>query len=184
MTGKKTALHVPHKHARAAKIMPGAYPVFPRNTASRLLQALRDPEIVATAARVVADKAEELRIAVFGHVDRIAEAARACDSVAIFAQAHEIRGLAGNAGLLATGRIANGLCKYLDAVGRAERQPDRELVALHLEAIGRAAHAEDEATRLGEEVANELAALVDKKLAEINDSSRRKQGRDDNDGTA
>ena len=53
-----------------------------------------------------------------------------------------------------------------------------ELVALHLEAIGRAAHAEDEATRLGEEVANELAALVDKKLAEINDSSRRKQGYD------
>ena len=33
--------------------------------------------------------------------------------------------------------------------------------------------------RLGDTVANELAALVDKKLAEINDSARRKQGRDD-----
>ena len=183
MTGKKPTPHIPHKKARAAKIMPGAYPVFPRNTASRLLQALRDPEIVAAAARVVADKAEELRTAVLAHVDRIAEAARACDSVAIFAQAHEIRGLAGNAGLLATGRIANGLCKYLDAINRARLRPDQGLVALHLEAIARAAHAEDEATRLGEEVANELAALVDRKLAEINDSARRKQGRDD-DGTA
>jgi len=153
--------------------------VFSRKTASRLLHALRDPEVVAAAARVVADKAEDLRIAVLTHVDRIAEAARACDLVAIFEQAHEIRGLAGNAGLLATGRIANGLCKYLDAISRAGLRPDQELVALHLEAIVRAAHAEDEATRLGEEVANELAVLVDRKLAEINDSARRKQGRDD-----
>jgi len=174
MTGKKPTS--PHKHARATKIMPGAYPVFSRKTASRLLHALRDPEVVAVAARVIADKAEDLRIAVLAHVDRIADAARAADPVATYEQAHEIRGLAGNAGLLATGRIANGLCKYLDALDRAGRQPDRELVALHLEAIARAAHAEDEATRLGDTVANELAALVDKKLAEINDSARRKRG--------
>jgi hypothetical protein len=176
MTGKKTALHVPHKPARATKIMPGAYPVFSRKAASRLLHALRDPEVVATAARVIADKAEDLRIAVLAHVDRIADAACAADPAATYEQAHEIRGLAGNAGLLATGRIANGLCKYLDALGRAGRRPDRELVALHLEAIARAARAEDEATRLGDTVANELAALVDKKLAEINDSARRKRG--------
>ena len=183
MTGKRTASHVPPKHARATKIMPGAYPVFSRQTASHLLHALRDPEIVAAAARVVADKAEELRIAVLAHVDRIADVARACDPVAIFEQAHEIRGLAGNAGLLATGRIANGLCRYLDALERAGCRPDRELVALHLEAIARAAHAEDEATRLGDTVANELAALVDKKLGEINDSARRKPGRDTPAGT-
>jgi chemotaxis protein histidine kinase CheA len=102
---------------------------------------------------------------VLAHVDRIGAAARVSDLAATFEQAHEIRGLAGNAGLVATGRIANGLCKYLDAIDRARRQPDQGLVALHLEAIARAAHAEDEATRLGEEVANELAALVDKKLA-------------------
>ena len=165
MTGKKPASHVPRGRARATKIMPGAYPVLPHKTASSLLRALRDPEVVATAARVVADKAEDLRIAVLAHVDRIADAARACDPVAIFEQAHEIRGLAGNARLVATGRIANGLCKYLDAIRRAGRQPDQELVALHLEAIARAARAEDEATRLGDTVANELAALVDKKLA-------------------
>jgi chemotaxis protein histidine kinase CheA len=184
MTGKKSTPHVPHKKARAAKIMPGAYPVLPRNTASRLLHALRDPEVVAAAAQVVADKAEELRVAVLAHVDRIGEAARASDLTATFEQAHEIRGLAGNAGLLATGRIANGLCKYLDAIDRARRRPDQGLVALHLEAIVRAAHAEDEATRLGDTVANELAALVDKKLAEINDSSKRKRGHDDVAGTA
>ena len=165
MTGKKPASHVPRGPERATKIMPGAYPVLPRETASSLLRALRDPEVVATAARVVADKAEDLRIAVLAHVDRIADAARACDPVATFEQAHEIRGLAGNAGLVATGRIANGLCKYLDAIRRAVRQPDQELVALHLEAIARAARAEDEATRLGDTVAGELAALVDKKLA-------------------
>ena len=124
MTGRKPALHVPHKHARASKIMPGAYPVLSRKAALRLLHALRDPEIVSAAARVVADKAEELRLAVLAHVDRIADAARAADPVATYEQAHEIRGLAGNAGLAATGRIANGLCRYLDALGRAGRQPE------------------------------------------------------------
>jgi chemotaxis protein histidine kinase CheA len=175
MTGKKPAS--PPKRAHATKIQPGAYPVFPRKAASQLLQALRDPEIAAVAARVIASKAEELRVAVLGHIDHLEEAARAADMVRIFEQAHEIRGLAGNAGLIATGRIANGLCKYLDAIDRAARQPEQELVALHLDAIARAARAEDEATRLGNTVANELAALVDKKLAEINDSARRKPGR-------
>jgi chemotaxis protein histidine kinase CheA len=175
MTGKKTTS--PHKHARVTKIMPGAYPVFSRKIAAGLLHALRDPEIVAAAVRVIVDKAEDLRLAVLAHIDRIGEAAVASDPVAMFEQAHEIRGLAGNAGLLATGRIANGLCKYLDAIDRAGRQPDPALVALHLEAIGRAAHAEDEATQLGDTIANELAALVDKKLAEINDLARRKKGR-------
>ncbi|HEY0283193.1 MAG TPA: hypothetical protein VGC27_11290 [Rhizomicrobium sp.] len=163
MTGKPPAS--PPKHARATKIMPGAYPVFPRKTAEGLLQALRNPEVISAAARVVADRAEELRVAVLAHVDRIADAAHAADPAAIYAQAHEIRGLAGNAGLLAAGRIANGLCRYLDALGRSGRQPDQELVVLHLEAIARAARAEDEATRLGDTVASELAALVDKKLA-------------------
>jgi hypothetical protein len=163
MTGKKPTSR--HKQARATKIMPGVYPVFPRETASGLLHALRDPAVISAAAQVVADKAEDLRIAVLAHVDRITDAACVADPAATYEQAHEIRGLAGNAGLRATGRIANGLCKYLDALGRAGQPPDRELVALHLEAIARAARAEDEATRLGDTVANELAALVDKKLA-------------------
>lgn len=162
MTGKKSPPREPHRPA--TKIMPGAYPVLPPNIASRLLRALRDPEIVAGAARVIAEKAEDLRIAVLAHVDLIVDPGRAGDPAAIYQQAHEIRGLAGNAGLIATGRIANGLCGYLDAVDRAGKPPDRELVALHLEAIARAARAEDDATRLGDTVAGELAALVAKKL--------------------
>jgi chemotaxis protein histidine kinase CheA len=133
---------------------------------------LRDPEVVAEAVRIITDRAEELRSAVLTHVDRLDNATRQLDLGSVYDQAHEIRGLAGNAGLNATGRIANGLCRYLDAISRAKYPPDHELVTLHLDAIARAAHAEDEATRLGDTVANELAALVDKKLAEINDSER------------
>jgi hypothetical protein len=165
MTGKKPTPHAPRGKLHATKIMPGVYPVFSRQTASSLLHALRDPEVISAAAKVVADKAEELRVAVLAHVDRIGEAARAADPAAIYEQAHEIRGLAGNAGLLAAGRIANVLCGYLDGLARAGRKPDQELVALHLEAIARAARAEDEATRLGDTVVNELAALVGKKLS-------------------
>jgi len=170
MTTKKPT--PPHKRSRAVRIPPGGYPALPRKVALQLLEAVQDPEIIAAAARVIADRAEEMRGAVLGHVERLAEAARASDQARIFEQAHEIRGLAGNAGLTATGRIANNLCKYLDALDQAGRPSDQELVALHLEAIGRAAHAEDEATRLGDAVANELAHLVEKKLAEINDSAR------------
>ncbi len=158
---------------RSATIPPNAYPQMTSAAAMSLLQALRDPKVAAAAGCIIADKAEELRHAVFGHVDRMEIAARDFDIAAIFEQAHEIRGLAGNAGLNATGRIANGLCRYLDAAGRASHKPERTLVALHLEAIARAARAEDEATRLGDAVANELATLVDKKIGEINASARR-----------
>ena len=170
MTFKKAS--PPHRRPRAVRIPPGGYPALPRKLALQLLEAVQDPEIIAEAVRVIADKAEEMRSAVLGHVERLEQAARAADQAKIFEQAHEIRGLAGNAGLVATQRIANNLCKYLDALDQAARQPDQGLVALHLEAIGRAAHAEDEATRLGDAVANELALLVEKKLAEINVSAR------------
>ena len=163
---------VPRKRMRAAKIPPGVYPVFAAKDAVRLLRALNDPEIIAQAALVIVSKAEELRSAVLSHVERLENAARLSNLGEVFDQAHEIRGLAGCAGLAATGRIANILCKYLDAMGRAGVQPEQTVVALHLDAIARAAHAEDEATRLGDTVANELAALVDKKLSEINDSAR------------
>jgi len=173
MTAHKSDSQIPHKRVRAAKIPPGVYPVFAAKDAARLLRALNDPEIIAQAALVIVSKAEELRIAVLSHVERMAEAARLSNHGEVFAQAHEIRGLAGCAGLVATGRIANTLCKYLDALSRAGAAPEQSVVALHLDAIARAAHAEDEATRLGDTVANELAALVDKKLAEINNSATR-----------
>ena len=153
---------------KSVKVQPGAYPVLPSVVAMALSRALRDPGVTAKAARVVNDSAEEMRNETLRYIDRVEAAARANDFDGIYEQAHEIRGLAGNAGLAATARIANGLCRYLDALTRAGRTPEGAVVALHLDAISRAAHAEDEATRLGDAVANELAQLVDKKLAEIN----------------
>ena len=170
MSGRKIKVPPAPAPGQATKIQPGAYPVFSSTDAMQLMRALRDPEVAAEAARVISDKAEELRGEVLTYIDKVEAAVRAFDPVAIYEQAHEIRGLAGNAGLIATGRIANGLCRYLDALAVAGLQPEQSVVALHLDAISRAAHAEDEATRLGDAVANELASLVDRKLAEINES--------------
>jgi len=156
--------------AQAESIPPGAYPVFSNAVAMRLLKAVRDPEVHARAARIMGDSTEELRGVVLGYIDRVEAAAQSGNFAGIYDQAHEIRGLAGNAGLTATARIANGLCRYLDALGRAKRDPEHSVVRLHLDAIARAAHAEDEATRLGDAVAGELEQLVDKKLAEINET--------------
>ncbi len=82
-------------------------------------------------------------------------------------KAHEIRGFAETAGLSATGRIADGLCRYFDESEQLGVGPDTAIVSLHVAAIARAAHAEDEVTRMSEVVAKELAALVDRKLTEI-----------------
>ena len=127
MNGRKT----PKK--TATTILPNAYPQVAVSEAIRLLRALRDPKIAHEAARIIADKADDLRHVVLTHVDRMEKAARDFDVVAVFDQAHEIRGLAGNAGLSATGRIANVLCTYLDATRRMDSPADRMLVALHLE---------------------------------------------------
>ena len=173
MTSRKGGKPTPRRRGNAVEIPPGAYPVFGPIDAAHLLSALRNPAVAANAARVIESKADEMRVAALAHIDRLEAAAQQTDIGAIFEQAHEIRGLAGNAGLAATGRIANGLCRYLDAIRRANLDAERSLVTLHLEAIARAAHAEDEATRLGDAVATELANLVEKKLAEINLSARR-----------
>jgi hypothetical protein len=155
---------------KSFKVQPGAYPVFSAGIAMALARQLRDPDVAAEAARIVEGSADAMRTEVLRYIDGVDAAARADDFAGIYEHAHEIRGLAGNAGLAATARIANGLCRYLDALTRAGRTPEATVIALHLDAISRAAHAEDEATRLGDAVANELAQLVDRKLAEINQS--------------
>jgi len=86
---------------------------------------------------------------------------------AVFAIAHEIRGFAGTAGLAGTGRIADGLCHYLEEVERAGASPDPVLTSLHITAIARAARAEDEASRTSEIVAAELSELVSRRLKEL-----------------
>lgn len=158
---------------KSVTVQPGAYPVFPTAVAMALMQAVRDPCVHAEVSHIMAESAEGMRSEVLGYIDRVEAAARADDFAGIYDHAHEIRGLAGNAGLAATARIANGLCRYLDTLERIARAPEGTVIALHLDAIARAAHAEDEATRLGDAVANELAQLVDKKLAEINQPENR-----------
>jgi chemotaxis protein histidine kinase CheA len=153
----------------AVLIPPGGYPVIAGSDAASLLRALRDPAVAERAASTLAAQGETMRRAVLEHVARLEKAGQGGDAGALFAEAHEIRGLAGNAGLGATGRIANGLCRYLDALSHLNAAADSSLVALHLDAIARASRAEDEATRLGEEVASELAALVTRRLGGIKD---------------
>lgn len=158
----------------AVKILPDAYPTISGTAAAHLSRALRDPRVVALATRRIESHAGELRPVVLGYIACMEEAAGRHDLQTVFEQAHEVRCMAGIAGLAASGRIANVLCGYLDAVGRAGRKPETSLIALHLEAIGRAAHAKDEATRLGDAVARELAHLVEKKLTKIHNSSRKR----------
>ena len=78
----------------------------------------------------------------------------------------EIRGLAETASLRATGRIADGLCQYLDAMTQAGADADPSVVHLHLGAILRAAKAGSD-SKLGDVVTGELKALVERKLTEI-----------------
>jgi hypothetical protein len=86
----------------------------------------------------------------------------------MIAQAHEIRGLAANAGLEAVGRLADGLYKYIDMAMRLEAALDADVISLHINAIARASSTADEAKAYGERVARELSALVDHKLQSIN----------------
>jgi HPt (histidine-containing phosphotransfer) domain-containing protein len=149
------------------------YPaLLPKAGRKQALGVLRSSETLAKASRIIAMKSSELRGAVLALVEQLEEAVRAQDWQSVFAATHEIRGLAGTAGLSATGRIANGLCHYLDAVTRLGFAPDATVASLHLNAIIRSARTQDDAARHGDAVAQELSALVARKLSEIKDSTR------------
>ncbi|HEY2069514.1 MAG TPA: Hpt domain-containing protein [Rhizomicrobium sp.] len=126
---------------------------------------LRSDTAVKRANRAMLARVNQLRDVVLEYVSALERAAQAGDVPEIFAQAHEIRGFAEMVGLVAAGRIANKLCHYLDTSARRNQTPDRMVITLHVDAISRAARAKDEATRLGDEVVNELAALASYKLA-------------------
>jgi chemotaxis protein histidine kinase CheA len=146
----------------------GAYPLLltPQD-ARAALTYLRSSEAVKCAARAIAMKGAEMRGAVLKLVDVLEGAVEARGWPEIFHSAHEIRGLAATAGLAATGRMANTLCQYLDALHVAGVEPDATVVGLHTDAIARSARTEDEAARHGDKVAMELAALVARRLSEI-----------------
>ena len=105
-----------------------------------------------------------LRDAILDYVEGMEEAGT--DLALIFAMVHEIRGFAQNAGMAATGRIAEILCRYLDEMDRAKKVVDRTIVTLHVAAIGRAARADRDDVKMGHIVADELSALVTRRLAE------------------
>jgi len=158
------------KPPAAMKIMPGDYPVIGAGAAERLLKVLKDPATNEKGTKIVASKAQEFRSATLEHVARLEASWTGHDLDAVFAHAHEIRGLAGNAGLIAAGRIASGLCTYVEEIALARAKPKRSIIALHVEAIARAARASDEATRLGDDVARELLTAARQHLAEVKDA--------------
>jgi chemotaxis protein histidine kinase CheA len=146
----------------------GEYPQMLSPSAAReALVYLRSSEAVSNAARAIAMKGAEMRGAVLKLVDVLDAAVEAQLWPEIFHAAHEIRGLAATAGLAATGRMANTLCQYLDALHVAGVEPDATVVGLHADAISRSARTEDEAARHGDKVAMELAALVARKLSDV-----------------
>ena len=78
----------------------------------RVVRNLRAQSTAEQAQRVVAQKSESLREVIRKYVAALESAS--ADPVAVFAISHEIRGFAATAGLAATGRIADGLFRYLD----------------------------------------------------------------------
>ncbi|HEX3810691.1 MAG TPA: Hpt domain-containing protein [Rhizomicrobium sp.] len=132
---------------------------------TQLRHALSSRETLKAAEKVMQEKSGDMREAVLSYVAKLEAAKNSGDAGLLFAQAHEIRGLAANAGLVSAGRIADGLCRYLDEAGRREATVDRAVTSLFVDAVSRASHATDDATKLGDTVARELNALAARKLA-------------------
>ncbi len=150
----------------------GCRPLLSDGARKQAMARLRSGETLARASRVIAMRTAEMRGAVLELIEALDAAMRARDWSLVFAATHEIRGLAETAGLTATGRIANGLCHYLDSLARLGMAPDTAVVGLHVDAVIRSARTEDDAVRHGDAVAEQLAALVARKLADVKDSAR------------
>ncbi|HEY4942821.1 MAG TPA: hypothetical protein VII56_15435 [Rhizomicrobium sp.] len=162
-----------HKNAPKIELVAAAdYPsLLPKTRSGQAMATLKSHDTLAKASRIIALKTAELRGAVLELVKQMEQAARAADWPSVYDTTHEIRGLAGTAGLAATGRIANGLCHYLDAIAALGLKPDSAITSLHLGAISRSARTDDDAARHGDAVAQQLSALVARKLSEIKDST-------------
>ncbi len=141
--------------------------------AKSFVSALKSERVKSNAHNAIDVAGDSLRQAVISYVEQLENAAQRKDVKAVFDAAHEIRGLAGMAGMEASGRIANGLCRYLDVLSQNARLADFSVIAVHLGAIARTAKVGEEAARYGEQVARDLAVLVEKRLAAINASETR-----------
>jgi hypothetical protein len=151
--------------AKAQIISPDSYPqMASKSDAARMSRALRSEEALQRGKQVIEEARETLREGVRHYVQALEDATG--DPALAWEKAHEIRGFAETAGLAATGRIADGLCRYFDEMDKLGAAADMDVVELHVSAVARAAYAEDEAIRMGEIVAKELATLVKRKLGE------------------
>lgn len=150
---------------QAQIIAPDAYPqMMNRKNTAHAVERLRSAQVAEKAQAAVAAQVPAMRAAILGYVATLENAGG--DMAKVFETAHEIRGFAESAGLVTTGRIADILCRYMDDMERIKKPLDTTLVALNVSAIGRAARAEDGDVAMGDAVAQELAALVARRLAD------------------
>jgi hypothetical protein len=150
---------------KAQIIPPDFYPqIVSKSDAAQVSRTLRANETLARGAKAIQKTVIRLRQGVRDYVRELEEAVG--EHKITFEKAHEIRGFAETAGLKATGRISDGLCRYFEEMAKLQADPDANVVALHVSAIARAAHAEDEASRMGDVVAKELVTLVSQRLSE------------------
>jgi hypothetical protein len=151
--------------SKAQMIPPDAYPQMAnKGQAASMARVLRSHVTAVTATRVIEDSGESLRAAVRLYVEELEEAGLNLELVSD--KAHEIFGFAETAGMLSTGRIADGLCRYFDESAQLGIAPDAAVVTLHVSAIGRTARDPNSMTHMNDVVARELALLAGRKLAE------------------
>lgn len=152
--------------AKGKLIPPHAYPqLVEQSEAARVVATLRSPAAIARGIQAIKEIAHDLRQAVRHDVRALEQAFG--DRQATSEHAHEIRGLAQSAELPVAGRIADGLCRYLEEVDKLAALPDEAVIALHVSAILRAAYVEQESSAMSDTVADELAMLVGHKLQEL-----------------
>ena len=150
---------------KAEVIPPDAYPQMVSKAQAKLMaNALRSHVTAVKASRVIEDSGEILRDAVRAYVEELEGAGMNFDLVSD--KAHEIRGFAETAGMLSTGRIADGLCRYFDDAEQSGVAPDHAVVALHVSAIGRTARDPDSVSQMNDVVARELSLLSERLSAE------------------
>jgi len=146
-------------------IAPDAYPqMMSKPGAARATRTLRSTQAAERAHAAVEAQIPAMRAAILGYVDELEKGQD--DMTLVFEKAHEIRGFAETAGLVATGRIADILCRYMDDMERIKKPLDVTLVALNISAIGRAARTEHSDAAMGDAVAAELAVLVARRLSD------------------
>lgn len=149
----------------AVMIAPDAYPqMLGKAEASRLSGALRSAATEVAANRIIADSAASLRGAVLAYIGELKLADG--DIAVISGKAHDIKGFADMAGLPATARLVEGLCRYLEDSDAMKAPPDAAVIALYVRAVRSSASDSGRETQACSSVARALAALAARKLAD------------------